>query len=367
MNLRNLIGVSNMAFDMGTANISVFVEGIGRIQLRKDVDPDTKPHYQEDTLYMERSVTITNEKGTMEASGDDAFKCVGRISENYVKRPVRIGRIYDKTAYEHIVHQLVCKINPNYDFRVRSGFLRPTMVVGVPCNDTHVERRAVREIFETKLRAKPVLVLEPVAAAIGAGLEFNERKACAIIDIGGGTTDFTVLCAGAVLDKYTESFEYGGDLMDMAIIEGIKKELGILIGSSSAEWIKKKIGSALPFPHRSLKANVQGRPLDPKSDRRAEVTDEQVRNWLLPEIKKIADKLQFHVHHIAEGQIHSDLLDNGIWLTGGTSLLEGLDKYLTTTLKMPVRLVPHPLLSVIDGAALILTDSELQKRYKLVS
>jgi rod shape-determining protein MreB len=370
--------IPDMAFDMGTANVAMYVKDKGLIKLREAV-PDlvesekerkarTVPKLSAEDLQCQiRSIATRDATGEIDSIGDEAYNKIGRVPENRVARPVMLGRIYDSEAFLKIMEKLIYQEVPNFK-SLRYISTAPLIVVGVPCNTTLNERRAVETIIKHELKANPVLISEPVAAAIGAKLEFLDAKACSIIDIGGGTTDFSVLTSGAVLTNYTNSFEFGGDLMDKEIIDFVKETHQIQIGPRTAEWVKKKIGSAAKFRNNAkLTAIVKGRPLESNPEKKREITltSDEIRGCLMPVFAKIADTLDFHIHQIQEGQVHSDMQETGIWLTGGGSMVEGMDKYLTERLGFKINRVEKPLLSVINGAAAILNDPELMKLYRL--
>ncbi|HEX5429751.1 MAG TPA: rod shape-determining protein [Patescibacteria group bacterium] len=354
----------DMAFDMGTGTVEMYVRGKGLIQLKECLDPDAEP----DEIFQERSIVsrrVANK--ALEATGDEAYRKIGRLpSELEIAWPVRRGRIFDESAFVSTMGAMIRRVYPSFGrFRHLGATLtKPMILVGVPCNSTLMENRAIRNLINDEVGGRAVIVSEPVEAAFGADLNFQDGKACTIVDIGGGTTDIAILAGGAEL-PYSKSFEYGGDLMDEAIVKHLKTEHKLGIGIRTAEWIKKKIGSACPFEDsRKLKATVRGRPLE--EQREADLSSDEIRECLLENVlKHIASLLREHISKIEEGQVHTDLKDNGIWLTGGGSLIDGMDQYLTNELGLEVRRVEKPLMSVILGGAKILEDPDLIRQFSL--
>lgn len=349
--------MDDMAIDMGTAHSRFYLRNKGLIYVGRD-EGEEVPYIRS---YVSRK---RNHPDMIEAVGEDAYNMLGRSSilgETEVKRSVRKGRVDDPEAFRAIVEYLVKTQYPEMWMRKLAVANRPRAIIGVPCNSTSTERRAIREIIKLSLRAKPILVWEPIAAAIGAGLPFQGASTQTIVDIGGGTTDISFLSSSKVsCEPY--SFEVGGDLMDETIIKHVAEHHGVMISVRAAEWIKKKIGTALPYEYRKLSATVKGRPFKGLTAREAVLDSEEICQCLQPVFRQIADSITEKIDDIQDeevDQVPGDIQENGIHLTGGGSLINDLDKLLEQLTGFKIHQVESPLLSVIMGCGHLLNDDRL--------
>lgn len=375
--------IADMAYDLGTRNSELYVKGLGFFPVKKAEDQlnegktnknqddsvNSSGQCDEDKIGQLPSFVARRTNGKLVAVGERAYRMLGATpGDQEVVRPVKLGRIHDEQAFVDTMVSLVKHPYPNFETLKHMNVGKYTAVIPVPCNATPLEHQAIRDLAAKHLKAHAVLVLEPVAAAIGARLKFNDDKACAIIDIGGGTADFAVLSFGREL-PYSDSFELGGDLMDTEIQNYVLKTHNIGISERTAEWIKQMIGSVKPFRDDNgdvitLTATIKGRPQGIGENVKSEVTltDQQIRDHCLVKVfGKIGDKLRTHIQKIESNRVHTQLRENGVSLTGGPSFVHGADEFLGEMIGIKVMRVERPLLSVILGSAAILQDRNLLK------
>ena len=278
---------------------------------------------------------------------------VGRTPRGLVAiRPMRNGVIADFEFVEKMLTEFIRRAHQ------RGGWVRPRVVIGVPAEITEVERRAVRE---STLRAKAgevYLVDEPVAAAIGAGLPITEPFGNMIVDIGGGTTDIAVISLAGLV--YRKSVRIGGDEMDQAIVDHMKRIHSLLIGERMAEQIKFEIGSAMPFESPRT-VEVRGRHLIDGLPKRVRVTDEEIRQALTPTVNVIVESVRDALERIPP-ELAADIFDHGVVITGGGSLLKNLDHRLREDTELPIQMAEDPLTSVVRGAGRMLSNFGLLKK-----
>jgi rod shape-determining protein MreB len=239
-----------------------------------------------------------------------------------------------------------------------SGWVRPRVVIGVPADITPVERRAVRDSTLRARASEVYLVDEPVAAAIGSGLPITEPVGNMIVDIGGGTTDIAVISLAGIV--YRKSVRVGGDEMDEAIMDYMKRQHGLLIGERTAEQIKIDIGSATPF-EAPQSIEVRGRHLIDGLPKRITVDDAEVREALAPTVNVIIQAIRDALERIPP-ELSADIYDHGVVLTGGGALLHNLPERLRTDTELPVQLAEEPLTSVVRGAGRMLSNFALLKK-----
>jgi rod shape-determining protein MreB len=332
----NVFGLTtDLAIDLGTANTCVFVPGRGIVLNEPSV------------------VAFNTEHNRIEAVGTKAREMIGRTPQNMVAiRPLRDGVIADIDAAERMLSDFIRRSHR------RAGWVRPRVVVGVPAEITQVERRAVKD---STLRAKAsevYLIEEPVAAAIGAGLPITEPTGNMIVDIGGGTTDIAVISLAGLV--YRRSVRVGGDEMDTAIIDYMKRQHGLLIGERTAEQIKIEIGSAAPLEEQR-QMEVRGRHLLEGLPKSVIVSDGEIREALKSTVDVIVHAVRGALERIPP-ELAADIYDRGVVITGGGSLLRNLDERLRNDTELPVQMAEDPLTSVVRGAGRMLSNLELLKK-----
>ena len=317
---------ADMGIDLGTANTLVCLKG-GEIVLN---EPSV--------------VAIASYKGTSTvlAVGDEAKLMVGRTPGNIQAiRPLREGVIADFHVAEEMIKHFIHKVHN------RRSFVSPQIVVCVPTGSTAVERRAIKESAESAGARKVFLVEEPMAAAIGAGLPVTEPTGSMVVDIGGGTTEVAVLSLGGIV--YANSVRIGGDTMDDAIISYIRRTQNLLIGESTAERIKKDAGSAkVPDKGEGKKMKIKGRDMLLGIPKEIDITEKQVAESLAEPVAGIIEAVKSALENTPP-ELSADIVDKGIVLTGGGSLLSNLDLVLREATGLPVSVADDPLSCVALG------------------
>ena len=316
-------GSSAIGIDLGTCNTLIYVTGKG-------------------ILINEPSV-VAVEKGTNKvmAVGSDAkkmlFKTPGSI---HAIRPMRGGVIADLESTEKMIRYFISKALPRY------RFIKPRMVIGIPSSITEVERRAVEECAY-KAGARDVVVIpESLAAAIGAEIPINEPAGHMICDIGGGTTEISVISLGDMV--VTNAIRTAGDDFDEAIIKYVRSEMNLIIGGGAAERLKFEIGNA--FPDKTIeKVEIKGTDAGSGLPRRLEIDSEQIREALKVPVFKILDEIKSLLGKTPP-ELAADIVERGIIMTGGGSLLKGLSKLISKETGVSVILAQHPLDCVALGA-----------------
>ena len=321
---------SDIAIDLGTANTCIYARG-------------------EVALNEPSVVAFNTARGGIEAIGSEARDMLGRTPVNINPVwPVRNGVIADFAAVEKMLAHFVRKA------RGRS-YARARVVIGVPAASTQVERRAVKE-SATRMRVREVLLVdEPMAAAIGAGLPVTEPAGNMIIDIGGGTTDIAVVSLSGVV--YASSIRIAGGEMDDAIVHHMKRHHNLLIGQPTAERIKCEIGSAAPL-EKPLRMEVKGRHLSEGVPRTVTVTDAEVRGALADPIRAILKAVREALECVPP-ELCGDIFERGVVLTGGVAFLRKLDQHLQKGTGLPVIKATEPLTTVVTGAGRLLSDQTL--------
>jgi rod shape-determining protein MreB len=324
---------SDVAIDLGTANTCVFTRGAVALS-----EPSV--------------IAFNSTSGRIEAVGTEAHEMLGRTPPNINPVwPVRSGVIADFGAVEKMLAHFVHKA------RGRS-YARARMVIGVPPASTQVERRAVKD-SASRMRVSDVLLVdEPMAAAIGAGLPVTEPTGNMIIDIGAGTTDIAVVSLGGVV--YARSLRTAGGEMDDAIIQHLKRKHSLLIGERTAERIKCEIGSAAPL-EKPLRMDVKGRHLSEGVPRTVTVTDAEVRDALAEPVRAILNAVREALECVPP-ELCGDIHERGVVLTGGVAFLRKLDEYLQKGTGLPVLKAGEPLATVVNGAGKLLADRALLSR-----
>ena len=323
---------SDMAIDLGTAHTLVYVQGKGVVLNEPSV------------------VAIEKNSNRILAVGSDAKRMVGRTPGNIAAiRPMKDGVIANFEMAERMLRHFITKVHN------RSSFVRPRIIIGVPSRITQVEQRAVKESAELAGAREVYLIEEPVAAAIGAGLPITEPSGNMVVDIGGGTTDIAVISLGGIV--YSESVKVAGDQIDSAIINYVKREYNLLIGEHMAERVKLEIGSAHPLPEKA-QMMIKGRDLISGIPRTIAVEDTEIREALQESVSTIVTAIKVALENTPP-ELAGDIIDRGIVLTGGGSLLKGLDARLRDETALPIVTVDDPLTSVVLGVGKTLEELSL--------
>lgn len=321
--------IPEIGIDLGTANILVYRRGKGIILTEPTV------------------VATSTKNGRVLAVGYEAREMLGRTPGNITAiRPLRDGVIADYTTTLKMIEYILRKVSgPRRIFR-------PTVLVCVPSGVTNVERRAVIKATLQAGAGKAMTIEEPMAAAIGAGLPIASPGGNMVVDIGGGTTDIAVISLGGIV--LSHSIRVGGTKMDEAIIRHIRNAYNLMIGEPTAEEIKMKVGSAYPLP-QELSLDVRGRDMVHGLPKTVEVTSEEIREALTEPVRQVAEKL-CQVLEETPPELGSDIIERGITLTGGGSLLRGLDKLLASVTDIPVRVADNALHCVAIGTGRALEE-----------
>jgi len=326
---------NDLAIDLGTANTKIYVKGRGIVSCEPSVVAVQKDH-----------------RGSRKvlAVGRDAKEMLGKTPGNIVAiRPMKDGVIADFEVTEAMLRYF---INRAHD---RKTLVRPRIIICVPFGITEVEKRAVKESAESAGAREVYLIEEPMAAAIGAGLPITEPTGNMVVDIGGGTTEVAVISLAGIV--YSKSVKVGGDKMDEAIIQHMKRKYNLLIGERTAEAIKCEIGSASPFDEPRSQ-EVKGRDLVAGIPKSALVNSDEVRDALTDPVSGIVEAIR----QALEGtppELSADIVDKGIVLTGGGGLLGGLDALIRDETGLPVTLSEDPISAVVLGAGCALDELDL--------
>jgi rod shape-determining protein MreB len=284
------------------------------------------------------------------AVGIEAKKMVGRTPGNIVAiRPLKDGVIADFETTAAMLRYFIQKVHN------RRALVRPRIVICVPNGITEVEKRAVKESAESAGAREVYLMEEPMAAAIGAGLPVTEPVGNMIVDIGGGTTEVALISLAGIV--FSRSVRVGGDKMDEAIIQYIKRKYNLLIGERTAELIKITIGSAYPGDEIQT-MQIKGRDLVAGVPKTVELSDEEIRDSLLEPINQIVEAVRVALERTPP-ELASDIVDKGIVLAGGGALLRNLDVLLREETGLPVMVADDPLTAVVMGAGKALDELSL--------
>ena len=321
---------SDIGIDLGTANILIFVRGEGIVINEPSI------------------VAVETKTRRVLAVGHKAKEMVGRTPGEIVTvRPLREGVIADFEMTEEMLRILLKRV-------IKNRFLvRPRIVVGVPSGITEVEKRAVRLSAERVNAREVFLISEPMAGAIGVGINVHEPVGSMIIDIGGGTSEIAVIALSGIVNGAT-SIRVGGDKMDDAIVQYLKKNYNILIGERTAEDTKKEIGSACELDEE-LEMQIKGRDLVAAIPRTITVSSAEIREALAEPLNAITDAVMLSLERTPP-EVAADILDRGITLTGGGALLRGLDKRIKKETNLPVHVAEDPLTCVVRGTGLVLDN-----------
>lgn len=325
----------DVAIDLGTANTLIYIRGRGIVLNEPSI------------------VALHRESQRVAAVGYEAMQMHERTHKDLVTiRPLKDGVIADFEVAEQMIRELIQKVKKSWIAPIRN------MVVCVPSGITEVEVRAVRDSAEHAGAKQVHLITEPMAAAIGIGLNVDEPVGNMIVDIGGGTTEIAVIAlSGIVID---ESIRVGGDELDRAIVQYFKRNHNLLIGSRTAERIKCEVGSAVDLDPE-LELSVKGRDLVSGIPKLRTISSEDVREALRDGI----DQIQAAVLRCLERtppELGSDILERGIMLTGGGAMLKGVDRLIRERVELPVFIAEDPLTAVVRGTGKVLEDLEQYER-----
>jgi rod shape-determining protein MreB len=325
----------NIGIDLGTANTLVYVKGKGIVLREPSV------------------VAIRRDTGSILAVGEEAKKMIGRTPGNIVAiRPMKDGVIADFDVTQIMLRHFIAK-----SYRRRAIFL-PQVVVCVPSGVTEVEKRAVLDATKQAGAKEAFLIEEPMAAAIGAGLPVEEPTGSMIVDVGGGTSEVAVISLGGIVTS--KSIRVGGDEMDEAIINYIKKTYNLTIGERTAEEVKIKIGSAYRITEEEH-MEIRGRDLVTGLPKVLTISSWEIETALSEPVTAILETIKITLERTPP-ELAADIMEKGIVMTGGGALLKGLDKLIAEETGMPVYLAENPLDCVVLGAGKALSAIDLLKR-----
>jgi rod shape-determining protein MreB len=342
MSLRSIANLSflsnDLAIDLGTANTLVYAKNKGIVVSEPSI------------------VAVNKVTGKVEAVGKDAKEMLGRTPGNIVAiRPMKDGVIADFEITEKMLSHFIRKAHN------RNTFVRPRIIIGIPSEVTQVEKRAVKDSALKAKASEVYLVDQAMAAAIGAGLPITEPSGNMVVDIGGGTTDIAVISLAGIV--YSKSVRVAGNEMDEAVIQYIKKKYNLLIGERTAEQIKLELGSAYPLDE-PLTMEIKGRDLIEGIPKTLTITDAEIREALAEPISIIVNAVRVALERTPP-ELSADIVDRGIVLTGGGSLLKNLDKLLREETSLPVSVAEDPLSSVVLGTGKMLSDFDLLRKISL--
>ncbi len=324
----------DMGIDLGTANTLVFVKGRGVVVQEPSV------------------VAIDADSKDVLAVGEEAKRMVGRTPGNIIAvRPLKDGVIADFDVTERMLRHFIGRASR------RRSFFRPRVLVAVPSGVTEVEKRAVIDATLSAGAKDARLIEEPMAAAIGVGLPVQEPRGNMIVDIGGGTTEVAVISLGGIVSH--RSIRIGGDEMDEAIVQHVRRTYNLLIGERTAEEIKKTIGSAIPGGGKTME--VRGRDLVTGLPKTIEISQEEIRESLSEPIQAIVEAVRITLERTPP-ELASDIMEKGIFMAGGGSLLHGLDRLLAEETGMPVHVSEDALSAVAIGTGIALEHFDVMQR-----
>lgn len=325
----------DMGIDLGTATTLVYVKGEGIVLCEPSV------------------VAIQKDTNNVIAVGEEAKRMLGRTPGNIIAiRPMKDGVIADFEITEAMLKHFIRKVHK------RRVFVGPRMVIAIPSGITEVEKRAVKDSAVRAGASNVFLIEEPMAAAIGVGLPIEEPSGNMVIDIGGGTTEMAVISLAGIV--FSKSIRIAGDEMDLAIIEHLKKTYNLMIGERTAEEIKIRIGSAYPL-EEEMPMEVRGRDLIAGLPKTVTVTSNEIRDALLEPVRAIVDAAKITLERTPP-ELAADLIEHGIVLAGGGSLLRGIDKLIAEETGLPVHIADDPLTAVALGTGKVLEEIRYLKR-----
>ena len=324
---------TDMAIDLGTANTLVVLKGKGVVLNEPSV------------------VAVVDEKGkkSVIAVGDEAKTMLGRTPGNIQAiRPLKNGVIADFIVTEEMIKHFIKKVHN------RKSFANPRILICVPTGSTPVERKAIQDSALAAGARRVQLIEEPIAAAIGANLPIQEATGSMVVDIGGGTTEIAVMSLGGVV--YSNSMRVAGDSMDQALIQYMRKKFNLLIGESSAEKIKKEVGTAVPTSNNTYA--VKGRDIRSGTPKEISLKEEDTAEALSLTLGQILGGIKDALENTPP-ELSADLVDMGLTLTGGGALLKNIDKLIAKDTGLPVQIADDPLTCVAIGTGKALEQEEI--------
>lgn len=326
---------NDIGIDLGTATTLVYIKGEGIVLREPSV------------------VAISMDTDNVLAVGEEAKRMVGRTpAKIHAIRPMRHGVITDFRITEAMIRYFVNKVKSKH------SFIRPRIVIAIPSGTTPVERRAVKEAAANAGAREVYLMEEPMAASIGADLPIQEATGNMIVDIGGGTTEVAVISLGAIV--HAESIRVAGDELDLSIIDYVKKKYNLAIGEPTAEKIKINIGSAYDTGE-AKDIEVSGLSIGTQLPQTITVTSTDIREAIQDKVAEIVKAVKKTLEETPP-ELAADLIDNGIILSGGTSMLSGLDKLLNQETMLPVKHASDPQACVAKGTGKVLEEIELLRQ-----
>jgi len=326
---------NDMGIDLGTATTLVYVKGQGIVLCEPSV------------------VAIQKGSRSVLAVGEEAKRMLGRTPGNIIAiRPMKDGVIADFEITEDMLRYFIKKVHN------RKVFVRPRMVIAIPSGITEVEKRAVKDSAEHAGAREVYLVEEPISAAIGVGLPIQEPSGNMIIDIGGGTTEIAVISLAGIV--FSRSIRIGGDELDEAIIEHLKKTYNLMIGERTAEDVKIKIGSAYPL-EEELTMEVRGRDLVAGLPKTITVSSEEIREAIAGPISAVLEATRMTLERTPP-ELSADLIERGIIIAGGGALLRGFDKLISEETGLPVHVAEDPMTAVAIGTGKVLSEIKYLKK-----
>ena len=357
--IRNLLGLfsHDIGIDLGTANTLVWVRGKGIVIREPSI------------------IAIHKKTKKVIALGTEAKKMLGKTPESIITvKPLKSGVISDFDATNAMISRYISDVH-SMGSPLPLAISRPRVVIGIPSAVTEVERRAVWEAALSAGAREAFLIEEPMAAAIGEGISVFAPTGKMVVDIGGGTSEIAIISLGGIV--VSRSLKVAGDEMDEAIGHYIRLRHSLLLGEKTIEELKIKLGTAFERPKRvkseeskekddeKKMAIVRGRDLETGLPKSLRVTEDEVREALAPVVSKIIESVA-EVLEESPPELTSDILENGILLTGGGSLLYGLDKMIVDKTHIPVIRADDPLTTVVRGTGKVLEDNELLNRVKVI-
>ncbi len=330
---------ADLAIDLGTASSLIHTKQAGRI-----------------VVYEPSIVAINTHTGDVEAVGDEAKQLLGRAPQGVrTIRPMKDGMIFEVDAAEKMLAAFIAKARPERKFFSR-------IVVSVPPRAHQVARRAVRQCCYDAKAGEVFLVDQTMVAAIGAGLAINEKRGCMIVDIGGGTTDVAVISYNGKV--FSDSILIAGDEMDEAIIKYIREKYNVLISEASAEEVKWSLGSAFPSAETRT-MEISGRDQFEGLPKTLTLNDAEIREALAEPVNAVIDLVRKALNETPP-QLAADLIDRGICLAGGGSLIQGLDDRIRKETHLPVFRAENPQTAVVRGTAMLLDDIPFLRRIQIL-
>jgi len=323
----------DLAIDLGTTNTLIYKKGEGVVLNAPSV------------------LAVRRRNGEVLGIGDEAKLMLGKTPENITAiRPLKDGVVADYDITKKMVEYFLKKVQPG------KTMIGPRLIIGVPSKATKVEKRALVDIAREIGARKVHLVAEPVAAVIGAGLPISEPLGHMIVDIGGGTSEAAITSLNGVV--ISNSIKIAGDEMDEAIVQYLKEEYNLYIGHQMAEKIKIILGYLPVDKKNNLLMKVRGRDLQRGFPTEIQLSSEEMEKILAPVILPITDMIESTLEQCPP-ELAGDIMENGIYLTGGGACLRGLDVYISSRVNLPAKKVPEPLLAVVLGLGKLLEDHRL--------